>query len=372
MIEVATTNESTVVSDAAFLNAMPAFQRQVTEQFCPVWGIDAKLTFYAKGTTPPKNSWRLSLADTSDQAGALGYHLTTLGVPYGYVFCKSDIDAGLEWSVTYTHELLELLADPYVMCVVDIPSRGGGRFNRGGTLLAQEVADAPEQDQFASVLPGADGKPIKLTDWVTPAWFGTEPPSQGYEGCKGLYDFGGFINQQFQILTGGYIGVRRYQGAAAWSTVQGQMITTDEKPFFLKADGTKLTGAEIPKFSRRDRRLKNLAEALKGPDPVLAIEATTQDTASVGEIQTVSAITGEVPMPAALLGGGIGQAAADASALIAKVDALLVVEGPKLTTILDNVGSITADLKNLSDLAAAAGLDAKAIVDAIKAKLGIT
>ncbi|MGH7744597.1 MAG: hypothetical protein ACREQ5_07245, partial [Candidatus Dormibacteria bacterium] len=113
MIEVAITNVSTVVTDDQVVNAVPAWQAQVTEDFCPVWGVDAVVKFYRKSETPPA-CWPLQLVDNSDQAGAAGYHLTKLGIPYGYVFVKTDIDNGLQWTATASHELLELLADPYV------------------------------------------------------------------------------------------------------------------------------------------------------------------------------------------------------------------------------------------------------------------
>jgi len=49
------------------------------------------------------------ILDDSDQAGALGYHdLTSDGLPIGKVFAASDLKAGTSWTVTASHELLEM------------------------------------------------------------------------------------------------------------------------------------------------------------------------------------------------------------------------------------------------------------------------
>lgn len=268
MIEVAITNDTTVLQDAEVTNALPAFQTQVSRDFCPIWGVDALLKFYAKNAFIPPSSWRLSLADDSTQQGALGFHLTQSGTPFGFAFVKSDIAAGASWTVTATHELLEMLADPYVMCVVDIPSQSG--WGNGGTLLAQEIADAPEADAYAYEIPGADKKPVKVSSFVTPAWFGSPVPPGGYPGAKGRFDWGGVMTQAFQILPGGYIAQRLYRRAQPWGTVQGAMAPVDERPYILKSDGTKMGPNEIPQFSRRHRRMMNMAAAQVGSDPVVA------------------------------------------------------------------------------------------------------
>ena len=91
-IQIAVINESTVLSDADVVPIVAALQKQVTNDFRPVWGVDAALTITAAGTPPPTGSWWLVLLDDSDQASALGYHdLTTEGLPIGKVFAASDI-----------------------------------------------------------------------------------------------------------------------------------------------------------------------------------------------------------------------------------------------------------------------------------------
>ena len=119
IIQISVINESTVLTDNQITELVPALQKQVTDDFCPVWGTNAELKIIAKGTPPPSGSWWLVLLDDSDQANALGYHdMTTEGLPIGKVFAGSDLKAGTSWTVTASHELLEMLGDPNINLTV--------------------------------------------------------------------------------------------------------------------------------------------------------------------------------------------------------------------------------------------------------------
>jgi hypothetical protein len=110
---VAIINASTVLRDDDVAAAVPALQKQVSEQLSAVWGIDATLNFVQQGASPPAETWWLTVLDNSDQAGSLGYHdLTNEGLPLGKVFAGSDMVNGNNWTVTASHELLEMLIDP--------------------------------------------------------------------------------------------------------------------------------------------------------------------------------------------------------------------------------------------------------------------
>src|SRR5690348_8471627 len=107
MIHVAITNESHAMSDAQIQPIVAALQKQVSRDFAPIWGVDAEVKFYPRGQQPP-DAWWLACFETSDQAGALGYHdVTPAGQPLGKAFVGSDIRLGLSPSVTISHELLE-------------------------------------------------------------------------------------------------------------------------------------------------------------------------------------------------------------------------------------------------------------------------
>jgi hypothetical protein len=129
----------------------------------------------------------MSILDDSDQAGALGYHtLDTKKHPLGFVFAKSDQDAGLSWTVTASHELLEMLGDPYANLSVQIRD--------DGTAVAYETADAVEADNLGYTI----GSTL-VSDFVLPSWF--------IAGSPGPWDLKGHCTGPLQLLPGGYIGV---------------------------------------------------------------------------------------------------------------------------------------------------------------------
>jgi hypothetical protein len=112
-IKIAFINESTVLTDVQVKAAIPALQKQVSRDFAPVWGVDADPSFVQKTVPVPPQTWLIGVFDNSDQAGALGYHdLTENGLPLAKVFAGSDIQYKSSWTVTASHELLEMLGDP--------------------------------------------------------------------------------------------------------------------------------------------------------------------------------------------------------------------------------------------------------------------
>lgn len=176
-------NESSVLSDADVATAVAALQKQVSIDFKPHWGQSAKLVI---ADSVKSINWGLVLLDDSDQAGALGYHdLTAGGYPLGKVFAKTDLDYGYNWTITTSHELLEMLADPWIDRTVQVGS---------STFYALEVADACEADMY-----GYDIDGVAVSDFVFPHWFSG--------AVHGHCDFKGHISNPHQLLSGGYIGV---------------------------------------------------------------------------------------------------------------------------------------------------------------------
>src|SRR2546425_3268010 len=160
--DISVINASTVLSDDQIRPVVAALQKQVSQHFAPAWGTDARLTFVPKGHQPAPKSWWLAILDNSDQAGALGYHdLTNEGLPLGKVFAGSDVAYGYQWSVTASHELLEMLADPDINLTVFVEPKVGQ-----GTLYAYEVCDACEADEFGYKIDST-----LVSDFVYPAWF---------------------------------------------------------------------------------------------------------------------------------------------------------------------------------------------------------
>jgi len=205
-VSIAIVNQSTVLTDAQVTQAVDAIQIQVLRDFAPIWGKVAKLWTFSKETVVPPAYWQLVITDDADVADALGYHETTAsGQPLGKVFAQTTIAAGLNWSVTISHELLEMLVDPWINVAAEFDDATGAPTK----FYSSECCDAPEDDQFAYLING-----ISVSDFVTPAWF--------MPGMPGPYDFQKHITAPFQLLSGGYIGELDVTAAAGWQQIQAK------------------------------------------------------------------------------------------------------------------------------------------------------
>jgi hypothetical protein len=215
---IAFTNESTVLKDPEIQAIIPALQSQVSSDFRHAWDVDCKLLFLPKGQPLPAGYWQIIVLDNPDQAGALGYHeVTSGGNPLGKIFAKLDIDDGHSWTVTTSHELLEMLADPYINWCAQ---------GENGEIYALEVSDPVESDALAYHING-----VLVSDFITPGWFG---PAEQFKP-----DFKGHLTKRLQLASGGYVSIL---GRHGWTQIQGEGLTVP-----------------VPKGSRRDRR--NLPKA---------------------------------------------------------------------------------------------------------------
>jgi hypothetical protein len=231
-IEVSIINASDAVSDAECRALTDALQIQVARDFAPVWHIDAKLTFVPKAQKPPGGTWWLSILDNTDRAGVLGHHdLTPDGLPIGKSFAGTDKHYGYEWTVTASHELLEMLVNPDVNLTVFVhPEHGDSK------LYAYEVCDPCEDDAHAYVIDG-----IKVCDFVYPAYFQTFRSAGSAK-----FDHQGKLTAPLPaVLPGGYISSYDVNGATGWQHLAA-----------ATAPSAKPARATVPErvASRRERR----------------------------------------------------------------------------------------------------------------------
>ena len=207
-IQVSILNRSTVLTDNQVQAVVPALQIQVHRDFAPPWGTDADLTFVPKSKKPDPKSWWVVILDNSDQAGALGYHdLTTTGLPLGKVFAATDKQYGSQWTVTASHELLEMLGDPEINLTVFVQNS-----NTAGRLYAYETADACEADSDAYQING-----VLVSDFVYPAWFESSIKQAG------PLDYRKLIKKPFELRPGGYISYFDVGTGSGWQQLHGRI-----------------------------------------------------------------------------------------------------------------------------------------------------
>jgi hypothetical protein len=226
-IAVAIINASTVLGDQDVAAAISSLQRQISEHLAPIWGVDASLFFVPGSERPPAGAWWVSILDNSDQAGTLGYHdLTSDGLPLGKVFAASDILNGYNWTVSASHEILEMLIDPDISLSVFLQEG-----ETAGTLYAYEICDPCEIDQYGYALDG-----VLVSDFVFPSWFESfrTPGSCQFDATQQ-------INAPFQLLAGSYISTYKVNAGSGWQQLNGPTIPQHH-------------ATRAPVGSRRERR----------------------------------------------------------------------------------------------------------------------
>ena len=205
---IAIINHATVVNADQVQHAVAALQQQLNNDFAPVWGTTARLRIITDTSQMGTYDWLMAVADDTDQAGALGYHdLTDQGQPVGFVFAKTDADFNLSWTVTLSHEILEMLMDPYISNVVFNQTD-----NTGGKLYAFEMCDAVEDDSLGYQING-----VLLSNFVYPAYF-----ESFRQNAK--YDHQHKLTAPFSLATGGYMSVFPIPNKQGWVQVFGQEI----------------------------------------------------------------------------------------------------------------------------------------------------
>jgi hypothetical protein len=182
---IAVINESDNLIPGDLAKAVAAVQRQVTEDFGPVWDVAATVTAVPSLNEMPLGYWPVVIRDEIG-INEPGVHLTEAGdKPFALV-----LFTGKDWTITLSHELLELLVDPLGTNFRSGPSI---RDDQGDVQYLAEVCDPCQSDGCAYPVNGDQ----LVSDFVTPAFYGGVGP--------GPYSFRGNIKAPRQVLAGGYM-----------------------------------------------------------------------------------------------------------------------------------------------------------------------
>lgn len=233
-IKFALMRETTAITDADMVKIARAYNQHVRQLSSIGW------PFYAEAycpTTPDARDWVVYLTDYTDDPGALAYHTTTsTGMPVGYVFVRTCMEANASWTVAFSHECDEMLGDPTII----------GMFDYGTHALLAEISDPVEADQYA-IKTGNDvlstGEFVYLTNSVSLSWF--EPAGAG------PWDLGRYCTAPLQVLHGGYLIVFDY-ATGEWNGI----FTSDAPP-------AKLIENRIHRFYERQAKWNERIPAIE-------------------------------------------------------------------------------------------------------------
>jgi hypothetical protein len=182
---IALVADSTAVQLDELIRVSAALQKQASRDFGPIWGIDATVDAFVSLEDVPIDYWPMIVRDDIRVPGAAGIHQDKDGQPFALVQYSDG------WSLTASHELLEMLCDPSGNRVIagNSPMPGQARVN-----FLVEVCDPSEAIQFAYSVNGT-----MVSDFYTPHFFDPVAAS----GVR--YSFTGALDGPRQVRQGGYI-----------------------------------------------------------------------------------------------------------------------------------------------------------------------
>jgi hypothetical protein len=194
------------IPDKELQFAIRAINRQISEDFEPYWSLGATLRLEgrsgrqpdAQDTSDMRGDAVIYMWDESDVPSALGYHDKNFkGIPFGFVFTELSKKIGEDWSVTLSHEALELIADPEVNLLVMGPHPNPDQKGRE-VFHWYEMCDAVQAETYE-----IDG--IEVSNFVLPLYFTGGDEFEGRNDYLGTQYSQGSL-RSFGINPGGYVG----------------------------------------------------------------------------------------------------------------------------------------------------------------------
>jgi hypothetical protein len=286
--QLALVSESASISFSDLTRVSAALQKQAARDLSPVWDISATVDGFAKLEDVPVGYWPIIVRDDIGYDAA-GIHLDKDNQPFALV------SSGDGWSVTTSHETLEMLVDPFGNRLVagDSPKEDQGRVE-----FLVEVCDPSEGADFGYTVNG-----ITVSDFYTPHFF--DPiRSNGVQ-----YSYTGAIKEPRQVLRGGYLSWHDPVSDHWWQLqffgAQGQFVdlgkmTASAKEGSLRAQIDRNTEKLAAKF-----RLGTKAH-LQGARSVVDTNQHSSEVEAVALRAQIAEILGKSAAPES----GAGEAAA--------------------------------------------------------------
>jgi hypothetical protein len=268
-MQITVVNYSTY-PDEKVQTTVRAINRQIREDFRPYWGMEAILRLGRRTgrALDPQNPVEmrgdavLYMLDEVTDPGVddiLGYHAENgLGVPFGFVYTAISDRLGEPWSVTLSHEALELLGDANVNKLAAGPDpRDPGHPDRY-VLHWFEMCDAVQSESYR-----IDG--VAVSNFVTPLYFTIGEQDAGRNDFLSRVHRGRTL-PSFGVNPGGYIGF-----------LDPLTNTMDMFPADDEARRRLAVKSEI-RLTRRAVRYRDLPERVASREAVLFDDLETADS----------------------------------------------------------------------------------------------
>jgi hypothetical protein len=192
------------ISDEEIQVAIRAINRQIREDFEPYWSFGATLRLEGRSQSRPgkqdladmRGDAIIYMWNETDVKDALGYHdQNNRGIPYGFIFSELSAQLGENWTVTLSHEALELVGDPEANLLVQGPHPQDPKL---AVFHWYEMCDAVQAETY-------NIDRVDVSNFVLPLYF------TGGDELGGRNDFlsrthSGRTLKSFGVNPGGYIG----------------------------------------------------------------------------------------------------------------------------------------------------------------------
>jgi hypothetical protein len=194
LIQVGLVDTTGTVNADALHAAAAAFNVQVQRDLPQFWNVQATVRLLPNPKKTPVGVWPVRIVNNLPP-GEGGIHLDKHNQPYALV----EVTPGSsEWTVAASHEIVEMLVDPYgnrLQASRSIQIVGGKIQDGPGEFeYLVEAGDPCEADAYAYSIQG-----VAVSDFITPHFY--DPMVT--PGTR--YSFTGAVKAPRQILPGGYI-----------------------------------------------------------------------------------------------------------------------------------------------------------------------
>lgn len=225
------------ITDRQIADAIPAWQAAANVDFAGWWHTAHVRLIFIGRRAAPRGGVVATFVPKGDVKGALAYHTVDRGAPSITVYAGTGDYYGYSNSVSFTHELFELLADPEISIanqgwpygtVTLLPSHEQLP-QTPGTIWINEVSDPVEAYHY--VRSGGHGAKVWISDFVTPNWFNDE--------VNGSYDFMQIVQQPFTIARGGY--AQYWDAFLGWQAVLNFRHAGRDADGFFKGEGEQVS-----------------------------------------------------------------------------------------------------------------------------------
>ena len=185
LMQLGLVSEAPEITFSELTQASAAVQKQISRDFTPIWNLNATLDAFATLADVPVGYWPIIVRNDIGRPGVAGIHLDKDNQPLALVQFTN------RWQLTVSHEVLEMLADPFGNRLIAGKSIHP---DQGRVEYLVEVCDPSEDIQFGYPVNG-----VTVSDFYTPNFF--DPVTS--QGTR--YSFTAAIPSPRTVLENGYL-----------------------------------------------------------------------------------------------------------------------------------------------------------------------